>query len=270
MTNTRALLLSTLVLAGLAVATTAGSAAAAAGSATDISSNWSGYAVTSPSTTYTSVTGTWRQPTAACSNSSPGSSAAFWVGLGGYSSTSQALEQVGTSADCGANGQPTYYAWYELVPNASVTIKLAIKPGDLITTSVNALDATTIELQVKDRTRKTSFTTKKTFANPDLSSAEWIAEAPSQCAGNRCTEVPLTDFGSVSFSNVAAIGNGNGGTLAEPAWTATPIQLESGGGSGFFPGPQRFSGGSSGAGATPGAIAADGRSFGVTWHGALT
>ena len=77
---------------------------------------------------YTDVTGTWTQPAATCT---PGSttSAAVWVGIGGYSQSSQKLEQTGTSADCDSSGKATYYAWYELVPADSVNIKLKIFPG---------------------------------------------------------------------------------------------------------------------------------------------
>ena len=61
---------------------------------------------------------------------------AIWVGLGGYSTSSEALEQTGTSADCSADGKASYYAWWELVPDPSVRMKLKIFPGDLITGSV--------------------------------------------------------------------------------------------------------------------------------------
>ena len=105
----------------------------------DISSNWSGYVAAGPGSTattaspamaYTDVTGQWVEPRAACVPGSP-SSVAIWVGLGGYSESSNDLEQAGTSADCGPNGSPSYYAWYELVPANSVTIKtLQVFPGD--------------------------------------------------------------------------------------------------------------------------------------------
>ena len=55
--------------------------------------------------------------------------AAIWVGLGGYTVGSNALEQTGTAADCNGAGKATYYAWYELVPASSVTLKLKIFPG---------------------------------------------------------------------------------------------------------------------------------------------
>jgi hypothetical protein len=237
--------------------------------ATDVSANWAGYVATSTATTFTSVTATWRQPTVDCGQSGAGSTSAFWVGLGGYDSNSAALEQIGTSADCDdQTGKPSYYAWYELVPNPSVPIKtFKVVPGDLITTSVNIVGADTVLVQVKNRTRKTSFTKKLTFANPDLTSAEWIAEAPSSCDSFRCRTLPLSDFGAVQFTRIAAIGNGVGGTLtANPGWTTTGITLVSDGSRGFFPGPQRFAGAtSSTAGASPAAAGTDGRSFTVQW-----
>src|SRR5215831_13363519 len=206
------------LLAG--VAAHAGNSAPDTSAVSQVSSNWSGYAVTAPSTTYTSVTATWVQPSLSCAGGEAGTSSAFWVGLGGYDASSQALEQAGTSADCSDRAQPTYYAWYELVPSPSQTIKLKVNPGDTITTSVNVVDSSnSVLFQIKNRTRKTTFTKKVAIANPDLSSAEWIAEAPSACNQFRCTPIPLANFSSVAFTKVAALGNGNGGTIANSAWT---------------------------------------------------
>ena len=157
----------------------------------DISSNWAGYVVTgigstpttaSPSMSYTDVTGQWVQPRATCT---PGmaTSVAIWVGLGGYSESSQDLEQTGTSADCSASGKPSYYIWYELVPADSVNLKVKIRPGDVIASSV-VVNGTDILVQVNDRTRRVRFTKHLTMASPDLSSAEWITEAPSQCGSS--------------------------------------------------------------------------------------
>src|SRR5437868_4540158 len=93
------------------------------------SSNWAGYAVNTSdgSTSFASASGSWVQPTADCSSGSPGY-AAFWVGLGGFADASQALEQIGTEADCSASGGAVYSAWYELVPASSVRLKLTILP----------------------------------------------------------------------------------------------------------------------------------------------
>ena len=166
--------------------------------------------------------------------------AAFWVGLGGYATTSQALEQIGTDADCSRSGKPTYYAWYELVPEPPVNLKtFKINAGDTITTSVNVTGSTVL-LQLKNRTRGTVFTKRVTTSNLDLTSAEWIAEAPSSCTSGGCTPVPLANFGNVAFSRIATIGNAHGGTLTDPSWSAVPIQLvPKARGGGFFPGPER-------------------------------
>jgi len=257
--------------AALVVAAAAAGALAGPTAGLDVSSNWSGYAVTGNGSTatsasgamsFTDVTGTWTQPAATCT---PGqsTSAAIWVGLGGYTVGSNYLEQAGTAADCDASGRATYYAWYELVPAPSVTIRLKVLPGDTITSTVYVVNPATVLVQVKNRTRHTVFTKRLPMANPDLSSAEWIAEAPSVCtAGGFCRTVALTNFGSVTFSRIAALGNGQGGTLAGPGWQATPIQL--------VPRSRRFFGdvnasAASTAGASPANLTPDGRSFTVTW-----
>jgi len=253
---------------GAAVAVAAAVAAPTAG--IDVSSNLSGYAVTgvgstatvaSTSMSFSDVTGTWTQPAATCT---PGqsTSAAIWVGLGGYTVGSNSLEQTGTSADCNSAGKATYYAWYELVPAASVTLKLKIFPGDKITSTV-LINGTDVLVQVKNRTRHTFFSKHLQMATPDLSSAEWIAEAPSECTVTGfCRTVPLTNFGSVTFSKIAALGNGQGGTLSGPGWEPTPIQL--------VPRARRVFGdvnasASSTAGASPTNLAADGSAFTVNW-----
>ena len=263
----RALASITVALSG-AIAAAAALAAPTAG--IDVSSNWSGYAVTgvgstatvaSASMNFTDVTATWTQPAAACT-SGQSTSAAIWVGLGGYTVGSNALEQTGTAADCNSAGKATYYAWYELVPAASVTLKLKIFPGDKITATVVA-KGNDVLVQVKNRTRKTVFTKHLQMESPDLSSAEWIAEAPSECtATGLCRTVALTNFGSITFSKIAALGNGQGGTLSGPGWESTPIQL--------VPRARRFFGdvnasASSTAGASPTNLSADGSVFTVNW-----
>jgi hypothetical protein len=225
-----------------------------------VSANWSGYTLQDASGAglqFTSVTGTWRVPVTRCKGGAT-ESAAFWVGLGGTSDAATGLEQTGTAADC-SGGTPRYYAWYESLPAASVDVPMKIHPGDVITTSVN-VSGTRVLFQVKNRTRKTSFTRPLTVASPDLSSAEWIAEAPAECnSADKCRVLPLANFGSVTFTRAAAIANSHPGTINDPTWANSAISLVPQS-SGVFGGRE-----SSTAGATPGAISADGRSFGVSW-----
>ena len=217
-----------------AVSAAAALAAPTAALDQSVSTNWSGYtatgagstATTAASTmTFNDVTGTWTQPAATCNLGDP-TSAATWVGLGGYSESSNALEQTGTEVDCSASGKATYSVWYEIVPHPSHSVKLKIGPGDTITASVYVTGGTDVLLQVRDRTRHTTFTQHVTVAQPDLTSADWITEAPSDCSNSGfCRTVGLADFGSVTFSKIAAIGNGQAGTLVGNGWEYTPIQL---------------------------------------------
>jgi hypothetical protein len=253
------------LLAGLLLVFSAGTARADTTPA--VSTNWAGYAAVSADSTvpvaFTDVTATWREPRGSCT---PGrvSSSAFWVGLGGYDRASEALEQLGTAAECdGTSPTPTHHAWWEIVPAASVETPLKIAPGDTITAAV-LVQAQNVVFSLKNVTRKTRFSKVVSAAQPlDTSSAEWIAEAPSTCSSlTRCRVVPLTNFGSVTFSRIAAIGNGHPGTLGDPLWQATPIQLIANGRADALFGGDVLG---PGVGAVPGGPTADGRGFSVAW-----
>ena len=253
-------------VAALALATQPALAASTA-----VSTNWSGYAVSG--TTYKSVSGTWVQPTANCTSTSAAtSSSAFWVGLGGNSTTSNALEQTGTEVDCLANGTVRYSAWYELLPAGSVKVALKIHAGDRISAAVK-VNGTAVTVSLKNATTGKSFTKTLRMAAPDISSAEWIAEAPSTLTPGGTAVLPLTDFGTVSFKSAAATSTaGHTGTISDSAWTATKIQLESessGRGPGGPYGPYTADA-TSGATATPTNLTAAGSAFAVTWSEAAT
>jgi Peptidase A4 family len=274
-------LLSSFVL--LAIAAAVGGTAKAAPTLTfatrtttltpEVSSNWSGYAAISTDSAtpalFTDVTATWKVPKSTCTVNRL-SSAAFWVGLGGYDPGSHSLEQLGTGADCdGASRVPSYYAWWELVPAASIRIPLKINAGDTINAAV-LVNGQKLTFSLKDLTRHTRFSHVITPTQElDTASAEWIAEAPSDCSTTgRCHPVPLTNFGTVTFSNIAAIGNAHPGTLTDATWTASPIELISSGGSGRFFGLGDPLGDS--VGALPGDASSDGRAFSVSWQRNLT
>ncbi|MDX6514858.1 MAG: hypothetical protein QOH73_524 [Gaiellaceae bacterium] len=221
------------------------------------SSNWAGYAIartdatTGAPASFRAVSGSWTQPAASCTAGSP-SYSAFWIGLGGAAATSTSLEQIGTSSDCTAAGKPVYSVWYELVPAASVKTKLKISAGDRLH-AVVAVDGTSVTLRLQNLTRHTVLTKRLTMAAPDVSSAEWIAEAPSGCNQfGRCQVLPLADFGTVSFSKgLAVTTDGRTGAIASSQWDATPIRL--------LPDTASVNGI-----AVPGALTSDGAGFSVT------
>jgi hypothetical protein len=155
------------------------------------SSNWSGYAAENGH--YTSVSASWKQPTASCTSATTYSS--FWAGLDGDGSNT--VEQTGTSADC-SGGTPKYYAWYEMYPKFPVNLSLTIRPGDSISASVTTDGSGHFTLTIRDTTTGGSFSTNQHLSHAKLLSAEAIAEAPSGSGG----VLPLTNFGTASFSSV--------------------------------------------------------------------
>ena len=258
--------------ARLAVATALAAAvlaaqAAVAGAATAVSANWSGYTATG--TTFASVSGSWVEPAATCSSRAGGTTAsAFWVGLGGDSSASNALEQTGTEADCLADGSVHYSAWYELVPAASVRVSLAVKAGDRIAGSVR-VSGRDVTVELRNLTAGTSFEKTLTMAAPDTSSAEWIAEAPATASPGGETIMPLTDFGTVHFTRASATSSdGQTGAVTDAAWRATRIVLRSSGERSGGPGPfgPFASDAASSEQATPGGLSSGGTAFAVTWQ----
>jgi Peptidase A4 family len=258
-----------IALLATAIATlVACSVPAEAGAATRIatSSNWAGYAVSRSGVRFRRVSGTWVQPTATC-RSGRRRYSAYWLGLGGLHTTSTALEQIGTEADC-AGGKATYTVWYELVPSDPVDVHLTVRPGDTLSASVT-VTSHTVKLYIANRTRGTSFSKQLQATKVDVTSAEWIAEAPSACdsAGN-CATLPLADFGTASFANARATSTGgHAGTISDAAWSAVAISLASGHGGPGRPGFVSDAGGS--AQATPAALSAAGDAFSVTYQAAV-
>ena len=203
------------------------------------SSNWAGYVATGA--TFSDVKGTWVQPAVSCTAGASYSS--FWVGLGGYTATSSELEQIGTSSDCTSRNRVSNYAWYELVPLPLTRVALPIRAGDTMSAEVSVV-GTAVTMTLTDVTTGQTSTISQTVATPDVTSAEWIAEAPSFCSQSSCRVLPLANFGSVAFSAASATANGGAASLA----TADSIQLVS----------------RTGLNASPSALGADGASFTVS------
>jgi hypothetical protein len=171
------------------------------------------------------VLGTWTQPNAVCSAGSTTYSA-IWVGLGGYAQSSNALEQIGTEVDCTATGRVSSSAWYELVPASSQPIRMKVKPGDLMSASVT-VNGHRVVLSLIDATSHKSFRKVLYPSAVDVSSAEWILEAPSDCgSANMCQTLPLANFGSAAFTGTRAQSvSGHLGTISDRGWDATRILL---------------------------------------------
>ncbi|HJS92796.1 MAG TPA: G1 family glutamic endopeptidase [Solirubrobacteraceae bacterium] len=245
----------------LAAGLTAAPAALAAKTQTTQSTNWAGYAVHQDGVSFHRISASWTQPTASCTAGQPSYSSA-WVGLGGYSPTSNALEQIGTELDCTASGKVVSSAWYELVPAPSRTISLVVQPGDVMHADVTVTGHRVV-VELDNLTRHHRF--RKTLHSPaiDVSSAEWILEAPSECISQySCQALPLANFGSITFDSASVVtAHGRAGTIARGDWSRTRIKLT--------PGAQRLivsrDSTDTGGEAVPSALRGGGRAFDVTF-----
>lgn len=155
-----------------------------------LSTNWSGYAAFGD--TFKHVTGTWTEPTANCSGLKRGkvTVAAFWAGIDGY--TSSTVEQTGVDAIC-VGKTAEYQPWYEFYPARSFSIPDTVSPGDKLTADVS-VSGGVVTTTLTDAGHW-SYSAQTSAAGLALSSADWIAEAPTS---------KLTNFGTVHFSSASA------------------------------------------------------------------
>jgi hypothetical protein len=193
-----------------------------------VSSNWAGYVVRPPAgKRLRSVSGTWTEPAVSCTPGHAGYSA-VWVGLGGYRRNASSLEQIGTDSDCTRSGRAVYSSWVELLPAAPSALRLKVRPGDQITASVTVIgrDAT---LGIRDLSTGERVSRTVRLMALDVSSAEWIIEAPSDCAtSGSCHTLPLADFGKVAFTSATATIGARTSTIEQGGWTTTALQMRAG------------------------------------------
>ncbi len=221
------LLLSSTLLAGLAISIPTAAAAAGHGHPTTgpghfrthlynaTSTNWAGYAtltsLTNPkSGSVTDASGNWTVPTANCAANASHMYSATWLGLDGYSD--QTVEQTGTEQDCQGT-KPVYSAWYEMYPNYAHTVRMSIHAGDQMQAEVKYDNWYFYTLTLKDVTTGVTMTTNQMAFGAQLQSAEWITEAPSDYAGI----LPLTKLSPVTFTNAATTVGGTTGSISMPS-----------------------------------------------------
>jgi hypothetical protein len=195
------------------------------------SSNWGGYASTKGP--FTKVSATWVQPAVKCGSAT--TYASFWVGLDGFNSNS--VEQTGTLAVCNG-GTATYSAWVEFFPAAPRYFNAIVKAGDVFHASVTESGGV-FTTKLNNATRHWTGIAHKTVASAPRSSAEIIAEAPS----NSSSVLPLANFGTMNFTNALV----NGATIG----SKSPIKI--------------IMRTSAHVKAQPSALSS-GKNFSVTWH----
>jgi hypothetical protein len=189
--------------------------------AVSVTPGWAGYLVRTGTDSFAEVEGSWRQPHVVCNR--PGSSVAFWVGLGGANRNSDALEQIGTSADCSEGALLAHSAWYQLFPAPPVELPLVVRPGDTISARV-AVSASTVTLALRNVSTGAGFSTDLWMRSPETDSAEWIVEAPSMCF-RTCAQLPLADFERVAFTQTSTTVGAHTGTIGDSAWASKRLKM---------------------------------------------
>jgi hypothetical protein len=173
------------------------------------SSNWSGYADSGAADSFTSVSGSWVQPTAKCGSGL--TLAVFWVGIDGISSADPTVEQDGTLVEC-EDDFAIYADWWETYPGNSVQVVNEISPGDHISASVRYRDGD-YHMSVTDSTDSAaSFSVSEPCGASTCEdmSAEWIAEAPC-CMGS--TVYNLANFGTWRTRTDKTVYDGTSGSI---------------------------------------------------------
>jgi Peptidase A4 family len=185
-----------------------------------VSPSWSGYAI-DPAQGTTAVGATWVQSAA---TGAVGAEESMWVGIDGNSNGT--VEQIGTTAFVGSDGQTHFDAWWEFAGDQSgstrgpgylpQTIPLTINPGDTISAEVSYVSSTSSTSTFLFQMTVTpapggvdggSFSQEETtrYVKPARSSAEWIVENPAY------KTQALPDFGTATFTGAwATIGSTTG------------------------------------------------------------
>ena len=208
------------------------------------SRNWSGYATSQGN--FTAVSGTWTVPDA--SGIGTGFAAdATWVGIGGV--RSRDLIQAGTQESLSGNGRVHYEAWIELLPRPSRPVPLNVKPGDVVSVSIDETGPDTWDISFLNRTTGDTYSQTVNYQSSH-SSAEWVEEAPS---ASRRGVLPLDNFGTVNFTDASAVRDGE--RLSPSALGARAITMIDRGGQDI---------------AVPSPLSADGTAFSISRTGLAT
>jgi Peptidase A4 family len=147
------------------------------------------------------------------------------------------LIQLGTSQFVSSSGATSYFAWYEMLPQAPVNVTLTVSPGDQITASLQCISACTQkkqgwQLSMTNNTTNQSWSGNFTYSS-SLASADWIVEAPVSSS-----VLPLADFNVVGIAPYLGVNSAwnvltlsaNGIQMSDP-WgqTANPSSTDSNG-----------------------------------------
>lgn len=164
------------------------------------SSNWSGYI--DRGGPFTSVTGTFNVPTVTTDGGTDNSQ---WIGVDGDSNND--LIQAGVAETVSSfSGHVTVYAWWEVLPAAETPITMPVAMGDSVSVTITQVGGSAWTIRIADLTNGRSFTTTQSYTG-ELTSAEWILEAPTSGRGRQTSLASFTP--PVTFTRLGAVGTVN-------------------------------------------------------------
>ncbi len=191
----RARLIGLAVLAGAASALS-GSAGASAALPTfhkpiavvaaNQSSNWSGYnqgSLEDGNELYSSIAGTWVVPRASQHKRGEAEYSSTWVGIGGgcvnsgCTATDNTLIQAGTEQDVNSAGGSSYSAWWEIIPEPSTPVSLAVTAGNTVRVTITQGLPSQWTIVISNLSTHKSVTVKTSYSS-SRNTAEWIVETP--------------------------------------------------------------------------------------------
>ncbi|HXZ81211.1 MAG TPA: G1 family glutamic endopeptidase [Terriglobales bacterium] len=174
--------------------------------ASDLSSGWSGYKISSGAP-FLSVSGEWTVPTV---YGDAGDHSSTWIGIDGW--MDDHLIQAGTEQDyssgvlgTGLFGGPEYYAWWQnSLDDGEQQFSNPVSPGDhmiaVISLSGDPAPGSPMTWLILLMNVTKNWTASKSVSySGSLQSAEWIVEAPVSCFLWWCSITDLADYGSLSF-----------------------------------------------------------------------
>lgn len=174
---------------------------------------WSGYLKGGRSgqpSSFSSAYGEWTVPAISSTSTDLTAQVVVWIGIGGGGPyrglpDTGSVIQIGTGAYYDKTSKsPRYYAWWETIepsnPLPEQPISNTIMPGDQIKAFVNQLNGSLWLVGLINDTQNWVFAQKVTY-NGDITTAEFIVEAPQTGIGPGRTVLPLANYGEVRFDN---------------------------------------------------------------------
>jgi hypothetical protein len=177
------------------------------------SSNWFGYnkPLFPDRKLFSRVAGDWNVPAATQHTPGEAENSSTWIGIGGGCValnclvTDTTLIQTGTEQDVDANGNPSYSAWYELIPAPELRITtMTIHAGDHMHARIFKKLGGLWDITLSDVTTGQTFHTTVPYTSTQ-GSAEWITETPLLIAGAQFAALP--NLSRVNFFGVSVNGH---------------------------------------------------------------